>query len=233
MRKERSDKGKIQITDRDIAVLTWIGEQYAVRLDTLQKLLGREATQETVTPGLVGERGAQRVVDRWERAGLVKSKKFFYRKPPWVWLTAHGLRQMGLDYKPKDPKVSMLNHMHDINEVRVRIERQLGPEATWRSERALRKERHGDKVYHVPDGEVRYQGGFFAVEIELTQKASDRIEAIVRKLEAQYDGVWFFVSDTARRPVESTVKKILGNESQRVRFYDIASVRASSVSGQG
>lgn len=226
--KARSDKGKTQITDRDITVLTWIGEQYAVRLDSLQQLLGRYAVQETVIPGLVGEPGAHRVIKRWEQEGLVESRKFFYRKPHWVWLTGKGLSQMNLDFKPREPKVSMLNHYHDVNEVRLLFEAQLGTAAVWHCERSMRKERQGDKLFHIPDGEIHYQDAVYAVEIELTQKSAKRTAAIVRKLDAQYDGIWYFVNDVTRRSVEPIVAQVMGEKIANVRFHDISKIRKNS-----
>ena len=228
VRSPRSDKGKTQITDRDITVLTWVGEQYAVRLDSLQQLLGREAVQETVIPGLVGEPGAHRVVKRWEQEGLVASRKFFYRKPHWVWLTSKGLSQMNLDFKTREPKVSMLNHYHDVNEVRLLFETQLGTAAVWHCERAMRKEHQGDKVFHIPDGEIHYQDAVYAVEVELTQKSTKRTAGIVRKLAAQYDGIWYFVNDITRRTVEPVVTQVMGEQAANVKYHDISKIRRST-----
>ena len=45
--KKRRDAGMLQITERDIFVLTWIAEQYSISFDQLQRLLGRHAKQST------------------------------------------------------------------------------------------------------------------------------------------------------------------------------------------
>jgi hypothetical protein len=42
-RSERSDKGSIKITERDLVILRFVGEQYAVRMDQLARLLKRPA----------------------------------------------------------------------------------------------------------------------------------------------------------------------------------------------
>ncbi len=63
-RQQRSDKGKVTITPRDEAVLCWIGEQYAVRLDQLQVLLGRDAQGQTQSEDLVSADTARRVCGR-------------------------------------------------------------------------------------------------------------------------------------------------------------------------
>src|SRR3712207_3703396 len=90
-RIQRSDKGRITLTSRDLSVLPWIGEQYSARLDQVAWLLGREAQRATQQPGLVGTTTAQRVVRRWQAAGVVKSKYLIAREPPWVYLTRKGL----------------------------------------------------------------------------------------------------------------------------------------------
>lgn len=51
VRAPRRDKGQPQWTERDLAVLAWIGEQYGVRRDHLAVLLGRAAHADTKTPG--------------------------------------------------------------------------------------------------------------------------------------------------------------------------------------
>ena len=67
-RKERSDKGSIKITERDLSVLRFIGEQYAVRADQLARLLKRPAE------GALSESGTRAVFTRWEKAGLSASR---------------------------------------------------------------------------------------------------------------------------------------------------------------
>ena len=46
-RKTRSDKGNFQLKSRDVQVLTWVGQMYAVRLDILRRLLSREMDEDS------------------------------------------------------------------------------------------------------------------------------------------------------------------------------------------
>jgi DNA-binding transcriptional regulator YhcF (GntR family) len=69
-RKERKDKGKVQVTRRDIWALDWIGEMSTVRVDQLQRLLGREAQADTKTEGELGTKTIERILRRWQRLGL-------------------------------------------------------------------------------------------------------------------------------------------------------------------
>jgi hypothetical protein len=216
VRKTRSDKGLIRLTDRDLRILTWIGEQYAVRLDTLQELLGRETRQPTKADGCVSASTARRVVARWKQEGLADARKYFYRQPEWVWLTRKGLMQMNLEYSNWSPSVGILKHLHDLNSVRIRIENQF-PECRWRSERDLRREHRNDSRFHVADGEVHLNGQVIAVEVELTQKSMPRVTEIVRQLSRQYDRIWYFVNGQTHPVIE----RAIGDRAEKFRLYEI------------
>lgn len=207
-RKPRSDKGQIRFNSRDLLGLTWIGEQYAVRLDSLQVLLGRQAQQVTKVENQLSESTARRVVERWKQEQLVASRKFFYAEPEWIWLTAHGLRQMDLPYKPKDPSVGQLRHLHLVNRIRLHAEAKYPELQYWRSERRMRYEHSKDSKFHVPDGEViRTDNQTIAVEIERTLKSRRRIDDIVEKLHRQYAVVWYFVTPETRAAVQAATAR--------------------------
>ena len=203
-RKPRRDKGEIRLNDRDLLVLQWIGEQYAVRFDTLQVLLGHSAQQVTKVENLLGDTSARRVLDRWKQENLVQDRKILSGQPKWVWLTAHGLRQMNLPYKPKDPVAGQLLHLHLVNRIRLHAEAKYAHFKSWRGERQMRYEHWNDKAFHVPDGEVILTNNeVIAVEIERTLKSRRRIDAIVKQLDHQYGKVWYFVSAETRAAVQA------------------------------
>ncbi len=72
-RGQRKEEGEgrgrgVQITERDVAAIAWIADQYAVRSDVLRWLLGDgQPLSESRTRALVA---------RWQRAGLVHAKRF-------------------------------------------------------------------------------------------------------------------------------------------------------------
>ena len=70
--------------------LLWIGEQYAIRIDQLARLLGRSAGR-TLT-----ESTTRAAVARWVRGGFAQTRKVTVREPGFVWLTTKGLREVGL-----------------------------------------------------------------------------------------------------------------------------------------
>src|SRR5437764_13234198 len=65
--KVRDRPRGVLVTERDLAVLRWIGEQFAVRSDVIRWLLGGDRP--------LSEGRTRQVIDRWRRAGLVRSEE--------------------------------------------------------------------------------------------------------------------------------------------------------------
>lgn len=217
-RKPRRDKGQIRFNPRDLDVLQWIGEQYAVRLDSLQRLLGRQAQQTTHAQNLITESSARRVLDRWKQEKLVVGRKILAKEPEWVWLTPQGLRHMDLPFKPKEPSVSQLLHLHLVNQIRLKAEINYAELDYWRGERHLRHEHAQNPKFHVPDGEVvRKDAQVIGIEIERTLKTRSRIAEIVEKLDSQYGVVWYFVTPETRAAVQAAT----AHNPHKFRLYDL------------
>lgn len=227
-RKTRADKGLVRITERDIAVLTWIGEQYAVRFDTLQKLLGRRAGESSngvAEEGKIAVRNVRRILKRWQDMKLVQYRKFLHNEPGWVWLTGKGLREIGFAYRVYTPSAVSLRHFHHVNEVRLRLEKSYEDRLTWKCERALREEYEQlsdaeQRHHHVTDADITVDGKLIGIEVELTQKSSKRLVEIISKLTKQYPAVWYFVND-ATQPV---IEKIIEGKTKKIRIYHLSEV---------
>ena len=112
-RKRRSDYGTIQTTDRDIALLTWIAEQYAIRFDQLHYLVNRYKGED------VTESNIKWLINRWRTAGWVDKRKIVYGEPGWIWLSKDGLKAMELPYPQWEPKPGRMAHIHAVNAVRL------------------------------------------------------------------------------------------------------------------
>jgi hypothetical protein len=96
-RKPRRDRGP-RLTPRDPVMLRWMGEQYALRFDQIQRLLARFSTGALLTPGRVSESTARPTIDRWEMAGLVVSKKILADEQGYCWVTLAVRRPVGQDF---------------------------------------------------------------------------------------------------------------------------------------
>ncbi len=211
--------------DRDLRALEWIGEQWTVRVDHLQRVLGRP------TDNLHSDLSAaatREVVGRWVRAGWVEARKIFGTQPVWVWLTKAGLDAVGLPYREWMPKESGLGHYHAVNAVRLWLEAEdakAGQMKGWVSERQMRYDQgqqgfvHGVRV-HVPDAVVQYEGYELAIEVERTAKSMQRTKDIMSELvnRGRYRAVFYFVTKTSKGVVQEAWESL--NKPERVHIRD-------------
>jgi len=98
-RKKRKDTSVPRLTPRDALVLTWIGQQYAMRLDQIQELLGQLAGHGAAHEDAISESATRSVIARWKKAGWVMARRIDVEEPQWVWLTKKGLRRVKLSYQ--------------------------------------------------------------------------------------------------------------------------------------
>lgn len=220
-KRQRSDKGSVRLTERDVESLQWVGEQYAIRIDQLAKLLGRAAGR-TLT-----ESTTRAAISRWVRAGLAKSRKVTVREPGFVWLTTRGLREVGLTYKGWEPSASTATHIFWTNQVRLYVEKRH-PEFSWMPERSLRAGRAmqtvSDISSHIADAELHGHESVVGIEVELTPKSAPRRESIMRTLTDSYATVWYFASPDVLRLLERAATALDVSRRERVRIYPLERV---------
>lgn len=229
-RKPRADAGQKRISQMEVAQLAWIGEQHAVRIDTLRKLLSRDSGK--VEAGqLMTERSVRRRIQRWRTEGLIKYQVLIHRQPGWVWLTGEGLRRVGLAYRDNQPGYSELKHVYVCSEVRLRLEAEYGAILAWTGEREIRRRVNqlnpsARRTLHIPDGEARVDEESWAIETELTQKASQRIRTIVDKLSKQYDRVLYVTHPSAEQAIKREIERRppqIANRFQILPLYTVVS----------
>ncbi len=212
-RKPRNDRGP-RLTERDHKALSWIGQQYAIRLDQLQILLARlgEPGHYATKPKEQGRLTQKRTMDlvrRWEQLGLVNAGWFLHGNPAWVWLSAEGLRtvrqQIG-DLRRFEPTAGGLSRLLFCNQARLLVE-ERHPDGLWQSERQLRAGRKpGENQPHLPDGLLTLPNGHIvAMEIERSVKEYGRLKKILQALASQYQTVWYFCTG----PSEKVIKKAI------------------------
>ena len=210
--KERERPRGVLVTERDLTVLRWISEQFAVRADVIRWLLGGNRQ--------LSEGRTRQVIDRWRRAGLVNQRRFFLGSEPVVWPTSEGLRLVLDGYRARTPALSMLAHIHAVSLVRLGLERR-GAVNGWVSERALYRARPSPDV-HVADGEYTDAAGRrTAVEVELTVKAADRLRRIIGDLTLEYDRVLYVTGNGRVAAAVRGAVHALG-EADRVELAEFA-----------
>lgn len=212
-RRHRRDAGQILLTDRDVDVLVWTAEQYAVPFDQIAALLGR--------PGpLLGLSATRRVLARLRKAGLLTCQKILADEPSYCWLTRKGLKRLGVAYTYWKPTIGFLAHIRAASALRMALE-DAGERRQWVSERDLRQ---GTGIgVHVPDAELRDQDSdeVIAIEVERSQKGRARLREIAYKLAGTYTQSWIF----ARRgsPAWQSWERVLREESlgDRIQLLEL------------
>jgi hypothetical protein len=177
------------ITDRDVAALRWLGQQYAARSDVLRVLLGRLSPGSPRIAGQLGDATLRDVLDRWEDRGLVARDRLLGHL--WVAPTVKALGLVGLEVRAWSFVIPQLAHVHAVGVVRLALEPSIPAGGRWLSERELRREAGKS---HVPDGAIQLPddpdlaagAGLYgedvdplpkrvAVEVELTRKGAARL----------------------------------------------------------
>lgn len=215
-RKTRSDKGVYQLTERDMYVLTYIADQYAMRFDQVRQLLSDDPQGKTKAE-LLAVPTVQTKINKWVKAGWAKYRRWLADGPGWVWVTKAGLAALELDgYLAKPPAVTRLAHIYAVNEVRYQIDYHL-----WTSERAVRAElEEGDK-HPIPDAVIEDEEGIeTAIEVEISiKKPLDLVEKMKRLL-PHYDLIHFYVPDEkVLRAVMNAHNKLTEKQQQRISFF--------------
>lgn len=232
-------KKGVRLTQRDMHLLKWIGEQNIVRHDTIKILLAREKNPErpnhlhkakTATQTL-SRSNTERILARWKSLNLIETRKPYNDEPLYIWLSQHGLWELGLEYKSRPPSLVMLKHFHEVNNVRLWVETQAKVKDgklhlhEWRSERWLRhqwgainakNDKERNRPDHTPDGLVigeiytgkKWEQATIAIEVELTGKKEQRLKDIIAWLDSQdtHTSIWYFVNNDTRNQVIRNVK---------------------------
>lgn len=212
-RRRRSDAGTMRCTARDLELLRVIGEQHAVSLPQLARMMG------------CSPHAARWLRSRWQRAGWARGRALLVGEPVFVWLTRRGQALAGIDYAVWRPNAGMLAHIAAVTDVRLHV-LDRHPRATWVCERELHRElavKPGGRHRHRPDGLVVIDGREVAVEVELTLKRRARIEQIMAELVARYGSVTYFAAPAPRRAI-SAVGDDIGRD--RVQVLPLPSEQA-------
>lgn len=202
-RGRRADAGTVRCSQRDLDLLRVVGEQYAVTLPQLARLMG------------CSSHAARWLRSRWERAGWARGRALLVGEPVFVWLTRRGQSLAGIDYAVWRPNAGMLAHIAAVTDVRLHV-LDRHPGAEWVCERELHRElaREPGRRRHRPDGIVVLDGQEVAVEVELTLKRRARTAAIMRDLVARYRSVSYFAAPAPRRTLERLAEEIGGGRVQ-------------------
>ena len=186
-RTTRSDSGSVCFSERDGRLLELVGEQYAISVSQLARLIGRT------------HRTGRWLRDRWHRAGWIESRPLTRGGPSFLWLTSQGARVAQSPYRTWRPNASMVDHIEAVTDVRLLLERELRL-GHWICERSLaqRSPSRSQDRPHLPDGLLDTGAEQIAIEVELSLKSRSRLAAILEQLGQEYAQVWYFAVPSLR-----------------------------------
>lgn len=168
---------------RDWQIVRWVARMGAV---TLAQLRARFELGRTV---------AYRRTAVCMTAGLLERVETLRGQPALIRATRRGLRFTGVQLRVAEVRPELVGHWIACGDVALLLETEFGPGAVLseREIRALERDEarpvasavvgespDGSQILHRPDLAVLSDGHWVAVEIELTPKAPQRLEAIVR-----------------------------------------------------
>lgn len=170
-------------TERDGELLRFVGEQYAITVPQLARLL------------VCSQRNVRLLRRRWLDAGWVHSRPLGWRAPASLWLTGAGIRACGSPYRSWRPNPGLAAHIEAVTDVRLLLDHELRL-GRWCCERGLAQASPSRSLRrsHLPDAILERQDERIAIEVELTLKSRSRLQAIVDELAASYTRVWYFAA---------------------------------------
>jgi hypothetical protein len=185
------------ITKRDLAVLTFAGEQYGVPMATVAELLARHAVATRPLGASAAATVARRTAARLGAGGY--AERLTVAGQVWLVPTSRGLALTRQDEEPRPfevwrPAAWKLEHVAAVGRLRLHLQ-DAYPQARWESERSIRRRwagtgarvRYADAGLHFPDGSA------VGVECELHVKAPHLYQGIAADQDPAWTGgVWWF-----------------------------------------
>lgn len=225
----------MKVTERDIRLLNWIGEQFIVNIRELEGVIQFDAQKHHLPS--VGKHFTRDSIHRWKDAGLVQTS-YQLRRGSHVFLTAQGIRATGLPFSPRTPAISDVAHLthHDgVNRVRLHLEYEMWQAhytMRWISERTLMQHQkqeakthpHAPKS-HRPDGVVMVGEHIIAVEVEKTYKRPSKLKQILQEYlySIQYTQTRYYCDTSAiQQSIQRGIDKLLSDlpSQQQTQLQD-------------
>jgi hypothetical protein len=203
---------RVRVTDRDLAVLSFAVDQFAIPMVMVAELVRRGGSTATTA---VAEAVARRLAARLEAGHYVRRVRV--AGEVWMVPTGRGIA-LGMpdgDDRPYDlwqPVKWKLEHISTVARLRLALVDAF-PGSTWESERAIRRRWHntGARVRHADGGLHLPSGAAAGIEVELNTKRQSLYDGIVGDTDPTWTaGVWWFAPaghvETLRRRLASAAQ---------------------------
>lgn len=207
---------KPRMTQRDKLIVQFVAEQDACRLDTIKKYLDTKNIE-------IDIRQLRSIIDRLVNMGFVRKDSLLARSPYIVSACAPAIRFAGIPMrrgeKPFVPLYSTIHH--PIAVARVRIEYELH-QAVWTCERQLRQE-FGD--YHLADGMVTHSNKRYLIEVDRTQKESNRFQNIasINASMPDIDEVHYWTTTKLQGFISRQFKELNPDLQMKIKVFSLPS----------
>jgi hypothetical protein len=190
----------VKLTQRDVAILHFINEFGFCEMPQINQRFNLRRPRN------------YQVINKLVRHNLLQHEHIFYRR--------HGLfrlTQAGARFTPLPPlhRVPLANYHHDLTLLNLYLKlRTLYPNTTWLSERRLKHDKYKLGVGqhgHLPDGVLVFPDGkHIAIEVELSCKSKQRLDAILKTYAAQFSlqEVWYFCRQTMLPRLQDAAKNM-------------------------
>jgi hypothetical protein len=201
------------LSERQLTVLRWVGEQYAAPLSTVADLLRRDGLAEASA-----EVVARRVAVALERLGYADRRAVL--GSAWLVPTRAGLRAAGLPYRMWNPDHHewSAKHIDACGRLRLHLA-ECYPEARWESDRAIRQRWHGSGArVRLADGGLYWpDGDAVGVELERYVKRPSRYRSAVLDVDQAWSaGVWWFTPANLAPLLTARLREAGGGEVHQV-----------------
>jgi len=219
-RKKRSDTGT-RLTERDLLALRLIGEQYALRFDQLQALLGQHAQAPTRhsgssqnrqpdtlwTDGNTPDSSSTKSSLQIARLLLVDHRRLTRRK-----LTLPHIRAFSLTG----------NHISLVAQARLYFASKHpecpgpvsdGSERNWT--RRSKVVKLPDALLHLPDNRS------IAIDGRAHSEKRHHLEQIIKDRALVYGQTWYFATAGAQKALHAAIHQLDDTYQQRVKIYSL------------
>jgi hypothetical protein len=247
-RAVRSDKGQPRLTERDLDLLRYLGEQTACCFDQVQNWLARHPDSQPSDPTFLSASRTSAILARLQKLGLLTCRKILADDLKWAWCTARGLYHLHLPCRFHEPAVADLDHLFWVNETCALVEASDGarPGFRWESERLIRATRERLRAQqkqepelwippeyrgaHRPDALLRYRESadpeapevVCAIETELHRKSYESWRRVFQDLVSYYDEARYYAPAEIRGALLSALERFGREEAGPERRQRIA-----------
>ena len=172
----------MKLTQRDIEILNFINEFGFCEITQLEKKFALKQPR------------CYQIMKRLKDNNLVMHERIFHGRNGVFYLTKHGAGYTDLPPIKNIPKDNYF-HQLTIIEVYFRLIQQH-PDASWVSERRINREKAryniGKRNHHLADGMlILTDAKEIAIEVELTMKSKQRVEAILKVMAGNLQSMRF------------------------------------------